>query len=177
MALAEPRINRTKKALSREGEGWMRVYGAGGFPPSQSPPTPTHNPPGRGRSKKMAPGEDEGVGAGRGGLDRAERVVVHVDELPELREVLAHQREVVPVVQLADLQDPVASVAVAELGSQGIAGVGRVGDQLVVAERLDDLADQPRLRVVGVDVDEAGHRVRPSGRRGGRGGAPAGGRR
>ena len=42
-----------------------------------------------------------------------------------------------------------------------VAGVGRVGDQRVVAQRVDDLVDQPRLRVVRVDVEVARHRQRP----------------
>ena len=49
-------------------------------------------------------------------------------------------------------------VAVADPAAQGVARVGRVGDQcVVVAERVDDLVEQPRLRVVGVDVEEARH--------------------
>jgi hypothetical protein len=80
-----------------------------------------------------------------------------VDELPELGEVLAHQREVVAVVELPDPQDPVAAVAVAELAAEGVAGVGGVGDQRVLAQRLDDLGHHPRLRVDRVDVEVAGH--------------------
>ena len=80
-------------------------------------------------------------------------------ELPELGEVLAHQREVVLVVEAADPQDPVAPVPVAEPAAERVAGVGRVGDQRVVAQRVGDLLEQPRLRVVGVDVEVAGHRV------------------
>ena len=96
-------------------------------------------------------------GPGRGGLDRPERRVVDVHELPELGEVLAHQREVVAVVELADPQDPVAAVPVAEPAAERVARVGRVGDQGVVAQRVDDLVDQSRLRVVRVQVDVAGH--------------------
>ena len=57
----------------------------------------------------------------------------------------------------ADPQDPVATVAVAELAAERVAGVGRVGDQRVVAQRLDDLGDQPRLRVDRVEVEVARH--------------------
>ena len=106
--------------------------------------------------------QDERVGPGRGRLDRPERRVVDVDELPELGEVPAHQREVVPVVELPDPQDPVAAVPVAELAAQRVAGVGRVGDQRVVAQRLDDLGDQPGLRVDRVEVEVARHGGEPT---------------
>ena len=99
-------------------------------------------------------------------------------ELAELGEVLAHQREVVLVVELADPQDPVAAVAVAEPAAERVAGVGRVGDQRVVAQQLDDLLEQPRLRVVRVDVEVAGHagpaQACAAPRRAGRGAAPGG---
>ena len=50
--------------------------------------------------------EDEGVGAGGAGLHRPERGVVQGRELADLADVVAHQREVVPVVQAPDLPDP-----------------------------------------------------------------------
>ena len=112
------------------------------------------------RGTSWVAGQDERVRPRRRRLDRPERRVVDLHELPELGEVLAHQREVVPVVEAADPQDPVAAVAVAELAAERVAGVGRVGDQLVVAQRVGDLPEQPRLRVVRVDVEVAGH-VRP----------------
>ena len=87
-------------------------------------------------------------------------MVADVHELAELRERVAHQREVVPVVEVADAQDPVATVAVAEPAAQRVAGVGRVGDQRVVVEGVDDLLDQPRLRIDGMQVDVAGHEER-----------------
>jgi hypothetical protein len=65
---------------------------------------------------------------------------------------------VVPVVEAADPQDAVAAVAVADPAAEGVARVGGVGDQrVVVAQGGDYLVEQPRLRVVGVDVEEARH--------------------
>jgi hypothetical protein len=101
--------------------------------------------------------EDERVGPGRARADGPERGVVDVHELAELGEVLAHQREVVPVVEAPDAQDPVPPVAVPDPGPQGVAGVGRVGDQRVVPQRVDDLLEQPLLRVVRMDVQVARH--------------------
>jgi hypothetical protein len=86
------------------------------------------------------------------------RRVVDVHELAELGEVAAHQREVVPLVEAADLQDPVAPLAVADATAERVTRVRGVGDQRVVlTERGDHLLEQPRLRVLGVDVDEASH--------------------
>ena len=102
--------------------------------------------------------EDERVRPRRRGLDRPERRVVDVHELTHLREVAAHQGEVMPVVEAADPQDPVPTLAVADPAAERVPGVGRVGDQrVVVAQRRDDLLQQPGLRVVRVDVEEAGH--------------------
>jgi len=102
-------------------------------------------------------GQDERVGTRCRRLDRPERRVAQVHELTELGEVAAHQGEVVLVVELAQLLDPLETVPVAQLDAQGVAGVGRVGDQRVVAEQVDHLGDSPWLRVDRVDVEVAGH--------------------
>ena len=49
----------TGKALALRGEGWVKGYGVGEFPPSQSPLTPTLSPPGRGG---LAGADDEDGG-------------------------------------------------------------------------------------------------------------------
>src|SRR4051794_16637580 len=102
-------------------------------------------------------GEDEGVGPRRDRPDGTEGRVVDLDQLSQLAEVLADQGEVVPVVQAADAQDPVAALAVPGPTAQGIARVGRVGDQRVVAQCVDDLLKQALLGVVGMDVDVPRH--------------------
>ena len=80
-------------------------------------------------------------------------------QLAELGEVLADQREVVPLVQPADPQDPVAALAVADPRAERVARVGGIGDQGVVAQRVGDLLQQPGLGVVRVEGDELGHRA------------------
>src|SRR3712207_8592558 len=57
---------------------------------------------------------------------------VDVHQLAQLAEVLADQREVVPLVEAADPQDPVPSVAVADPAAQGVPRVGRIGDERVL---------------------------------------------
>jgi len=68
--------------------------------------------------------QDEGVAARGCRLDGAEYRVVDVDELAELGEVLADQREVVPVVQVADRSDPLNAVTVAKLAAEQQGSVG-----------------------------------------------------
>src|SRR5688572_2716604 len=85
--------------------------------------------------------EDERVAAGGGRLDRAEQRVVDLDELAQLREVPAHQREVVAAVEVADRPDPVEAVLVAQPASERVPRVGRVRDHSVAADDLDYLPD------------------------------------
>ena len=78
-------------------------------------------------------------------------------ELPQLGEVAAHEGEVVLVVEPADRPDPLQRILVAELGSEGVSGVGRVGHESAVAQDRHGLVDGSLLRVVRVDFDETRH--------------------
>ena len=131
-----------------------------GDPHAHGPLLRVHQPPrhlaGRGQDERVRP-------RGRR-LDRPERGVLDVHELPELGEVPAHQREVVLLVEPPDPQDPVPTVPVAEHAAERIARVRRVGDQRPVPQRLGHLLEQAGLRVVGMDVDEAGHLASLGGR-------------
>jgi hypothetical protein len=80
-----------------------------------------------------------------------------VHELAELGEILAHQREVVPVIELADRPDPVDAFLVAELAAQRVAGVRRVGDHAALPHDVTDLGDRATLRVGRMDVEVPGH--------------------
>ena len=84
-------------------------------------------------------GQDEGVTARRCRLDGPEHPVGDARELAELGEVLAHQREVVPVIEMADRPDPGDAVGVAELAAERVAGVRRVGDHAASADDIGDL--------------------------------------
>ena len=63
------------------------------------------------------------------------------------------------IIELPDGPDPIQSGAIAQLASQGEAGVRRVGDQPVLTEQRNDLGDAPRLRIVRVHVEVPGHGV------------------
>ena len=90
-------------------------------------------------------------------LTAAERPRCRGARTGQLGEVPAHEREVVPLVELPDPQDAVLALLVAQRAPQGEAGVGRVGDQPAVADDLHRLVDGPRLGVDGVHVEVPGH--------------------
>src|SRR5690606_1179996 len=97
-------------------------------------------------------GQDERVLPRSRRLDRTEHRVVDVDELAQLGEVLAHEREVVPVVEPADAPDAVETLTVVERGAEREARVGRVGDQPSLPDEVHDLPDRTRLWVVRMHV-------------------------
>src|ERR1019366_8655362 len=72
-------------------------------------------------------------------------------------EVPAHQREVVPVIEVADRPDPRDAVLVAELAAQRVAGIRRVGDHATRADDISDLDDRAPLRAGRMDVEVPGH--------------------
>ena len=72
--------------------------------------------------------QDERIAAEGRRLDGPEHRIGNVHELAQLGEVLTYQREVMPIVEVADRPDPRDAVPVAELASQRITGVRRVGD-------------------------------------------------
>jgi hypothetical protein len=86
-----------------------------------------------------------------------EHRVGDVGELVQLGEVLAHQREVVPVIQAADRPDPGHAVPVAQLAPQRVAGVRRVGDHAARPHGIGDLDDGTMLRVGRMDVEVPDH--------------------
>jgi len=99
----------------------------------------------------------KGVAAWSRRLDGTEHAVRHLHELAELREILADQREVVPVIELADRPDPLDAVLVAELATEGVAGVRRIGDHSTLPHDVGDLRDRATLRVGRMDVEVPGH--------------------
>ena len=60
-------------------------------------------------------------------------------------------------IEVTNIDDALLGPGVTELGSQRVAGVGRVCHQSPVLQRAGDLADETRLRVLRVDVEEASH--------------------
>src|SRR3954447_15595253 len=91
-------------------------------------------------------GQDERIAAGSRGLQGPEHRIADLDELAHLREVVAHECEVMLAVEIADLSDAVQPLPVADLAPELIAGVGRVRDQPAVTYHSGDLLEQPWLR-------------------------------
>ncbi len=102
-------------------------------------------------------GQDERVTARGRRLDSPEHPVGDVHELAELGEVTAHQREVVPVIKVADRPDPRDPVPVAQLAAERVARVRRVGDHATLPDDLHRMPDQSRLRVLRVHRKVLGH--------------------
>ena len=107
---------------------------------------------------------DEGVLAGRGGLDGTKDHVVELDESAELGEVSADEREVMPVVKLPDLSNPLQARSVIKLAAKREAGVSGIRDQPASTQQVDHLANHSGLRVVRVDIEVSGHEIERSGR-------------
>jgi Aldehyde dehydrogenase family len=101
--------------------------------------------------------EDERIAAGSRRLDGAEHRVGHEHVLAQLGEVLAHKREMMPLVKVADRPHPRDAVLAAELAPQRVAGIGRVRDHAARPHDICDLADRAPLRVRGMDVEVPGH--------------------
>ncbi len=65
---------------------------------------------------------------------------------PTSRKICAHQREMVVAVGLADAPHALERGRIPKVPAEGIAGVGRVGDETAAAHDLGRLADQAQLR-------------------------------
>src|SRR5699024_9754478 len=101
--------------------------------------------------------QDEGIRAGCGRFERPEHSVADVDELAHLGEVGADEGEVVPLVEVAEPQDAVLTLLVAQRGAEGVERVGGVCDQSACAQDLRQLPDAAYLRFIGVDVEVPCH--------------------
>ena len=97
----------------------------------------------------------------------AELPVVEPREMADLGEVAQHQREMVSLVDTADLPDAPRRDGVADVAAQRIARVGRVRDDAALAQDRRRLPDEARLRVGRMNLEELGHErcrgIRPAG--------------
>src|SRR5687768_8265624 len=103
--------------------------------------------------------QDEGVAAGRNALDQLELRVVHDRVLGHLREVAAHQREVVTLVDGADATQALEPPGVAAVAAKRVAGIGRIGDHPAAAHDVRRLANQALLRMRGMNREELRHQA------------------
>ena len=103
--------------------------------------------------------EDEGEGARGRRLQQPVLLVVHARVVGHLAQVAAQQREVVLVVDPADLAQPVGRGLVVQVAGDRVAGVRGHGDHAAAVEDGHRLLQQARLRVVGVQFEVLGHGV------------------
>ena len=110
------------------------------------------------RARHFAPrAQDEGVAPGRRALHQLELRVVHDRVLGDLREITAHQRQVMTLVDAPDAAQALEPVRVAAVAAQRVAGVGRIGDDAAAAHDLRRLEHEALLGMGGVDREELGH--------------------
>src|SRR6185369_3907890 len=85
-------------------------------------------------------------------------LVVHARVMRDLRQVAAHEREVMMLVGLADARDALHRLLVADVAAERVAGVRRVHDDAALTDQGHRLPYEARLRVLGVDLEiTAGH--------------------
>jgi hypothetical protein len=106
--------------------------------------------------------QQEGEAARRPLADGAELPVVHPREPSDLREILADERQVMPLVHAAKRTDAARRIGVADPASQRIARIGGIRYDAAAAQDCGRHADQSRLRMGRMHRQQLGHRRGPS---------------
>ena len=95
--------------------------------------------------------QDEGVTAGRCRLDQPELPVVDARIGRRFGQIAAQQPEMVACIDLAYRADALHRRLVADVTAEGVARIRRIDDHPAVANDRDRLADQPQLRIIGMN--------------------------
>ncbi|MNO97934.1 hypothetical protein D3C76_896610 [compost metagenome] len=90
-------------------------------------------------------------------LEQPEDPRIDLGEQAHLRQVAANQREVVVLVQLSQATDPLHGVFVTNLATQRVGGIGGIDHHPALADDLDRLFDQARLRVFRMNLEKLTH--------------------
>src|SRR5689334_17709754 len=111
-------------------------------------------------ARQLARGvENEGVAAWSDALDQAEARIVDDRVAPDLREVAAHERQVMALVDVAYPAQPLERSRRSGQAAERIARVRRVGDQAVAANDLGRTPYEARLRMRGMDGEVLRHQA------------------
>src|SRR6185312_14749862 len=102
------------------------------------------------------------VAAGNTQLDYPELLVVELRIAPDFTQVAAHQRQLMLVVHRPQLADSSGCREVTDAAAEGIARVGRIGDDPAAARNGSRLADKPGLGVDRMNRKVLRHRRRRS---------------
>ena len=101
------------------------------------------------------------VRPGQISLQEQEGAVLDDRVARDVGEVGADERELLRLVHLLDLVEPVDRPLVEEIAAQPVHRVGRITDDFAGFERVDGTADLARLGMVGIDRkqhdERAGH--------------------
>ena len=103
--------------------------------------------------------QDEGVAARSDTLDQGKARVIHDRVAPDLREVPAHERQVVPFVDVAEAAQALERPRGRGQATERVARVRRVCDQAPAAHDLGRAAHKARLRMRGVNGEELRHQL------------------
>ncbi|MCY1414021.1 hypothetical protein D9M71_294600 [compost metagenome] len=101
--------------------------------------------------------ENEGIRPRQMGLENAESAGVDLGEQPQLRQVAANQREVVLFIQLPQTPNALHGYLVADLATYGVGRVRGINHHPALADDLDCLFDQARLRVFRMNLEKLTH--------------------
>ena len=93
------------------------------------------------------------------GLEQAERTGIDLGKQPQLRQITAHQGEVVFVVQVSQALDPFNRAFVAHLATHSVGRVGGINHHPTFLDNVDGLFNQTRLWVFRMNLEKLTHSV------------------
>ena len=101
--------------------------------------------------------ENEGIAAGRGCLEQAVLGVIHPGKVRNFGKIANHQRQVVAIIDLANLANAIQRFLVAEMATDGVAGISWQGDDGALANEFGSLNQQALLWRFGVNMNDTCH--------------------
>ena len=101
--------------------------------------------------------EQESEPATRSLLHDAKLCVVHARIPADLREITAHERQMMSLVDLAQLADAGGRRCVSDTAPERVGGVGGVGDHAACPHDVRGEPDESRLRMCRMDLETLGH--------------------
>ena len=95
--------------------------------------------------------QNKSITARRVAFQQAEFCIIHFCILRDFRQIAAHQRHVMLLVQFAYLADARHGILVIEMTAQCIARIRGVNHNAAVAQHFSRLPNQARVGVIGMD--------------------------
>lgn len=101
--------------------------------------------------------QQKGITARSRGLQQAKLGIVDLGVGGDIRQVAAHQREMMFVVYLANAANPLNRILVAKMATDGITGISGINHHAAITDDFDRLPNQSRLRIVGMNNKKLSH--------------------